>query len=228
MFAIVNARGVPGSAGAVVRLAEHGLCLLTCHHVLFGRGAGAGDPVWIADERKEKRRMAEAGHTVGGFIGRVTHEGEACFIDCAVAALHDTSRLPSLVLEAISDSSRFAKLDRAAVGMKVRKSGWITGVTEGVVADTAHYDTPFIEERAFSAPGQILVRPVNPEQCFSAFGESGAAVVDEADRIVGFLWGLNPSGEGVAFPALPALRHLGASLHTLPRHDSLLAWEAPR
>ena len=43
---IASARGVPGTAGALVADGSGRLLLLANYHVVFGGGAAAGDPVW--------------------------------------------------------------------------------------------------------------------------------------------------------------------------------------
>ncbi len=211
MLSIVNARGVPGTAGTIVRLPDGTRCLLTCYHVLFGGGARIGDKVLTIEEGKGRKRFIEIGRTIRGWIGSVTHEEQHCFIDCGIAALNEDAYLSSLVNETFREA-RVSGVGRAELGARVWKDGRITGITYGVVADAVHYDRPFIEQRTYEAPGQLLIRPERAEEYFSAAGESGAAVIDEQDRIVGFLWGLNPCGEGVAFPAAAALRHLGVTL----------------
>jgi hypothetical protein len=214
MLPLVNARGVPGALGAVVRTAAGERGFVTCQHVLFGGGAGPGDRVWAMDDGPRGRAFAEIGRTVAGWIGRVTHAGETCFVDCAVGVLHDDARLPPFVVRALADAAAVGAAASAEAGGRVRKAAWVTGVTEGVVADTDHYERPYVHGRSVDAPRQLRVRPLDARLCFSAPGESGAAVLDEAGRVVGFLWGTTPQGEGIACPAAAALEQLGVVLDT--------------
>lgn len=212
MLTIVNHKGVPGVLGAVVRDDAGGRFLLTCHHVLYGRGAKTGEPVWAVEERGFGRSFVEIGRTVRGEIGRVTHDGRHGFIDGALASLDEDARLPDFVRRALANAAATGLAEEVVVGQAVSKDAAITGYTRGRIIDTAHFDRPFIDGRTFEAPGQILIRSEDDELCFSAAGESGVAVLDEAHRVVGFLWGSNANGEGIAYPAAAALEHFGVDL----------------
>jgi hypothetical protein len=212
MLPIVTEGRVPGTAGAIVVDEAGARHLLSCFHVLYGNGAGEGGRVWALHDRGESRAYDEIGRTRTGALGRVTVDGGVTFVDCAVARLHDGARFPSETRRALARCASPSAVAEPISGRRVRKDGWVTGRTWGVIADIAHFERPLLCGRVYEAPGQILIRPENGDDCFSAAGESGAAVLDEDDRIVGFLWASNPDGEGIAFPAAPALRHLSMAL----------------
>lgn len=99
----------------------------------------------------------------------------------------------------------------AVPGEAVRKIGAATGLTVGTVVDVAYPDVAAIENRVYAAPRQILIRAAHG-QAFSSEGDSGAAVVNTREEVVGLLWGTTARGEGVACHIEPALRALDISL----------------
>jgi hypothetical protein len=215
MVTIVTERGVPGTVGAVLVDPAGARYLLSCFHVLFGAGARQGGRVWALREGGDGRSYDEIGCTSRGELGRITtSDGGITFVDCAVALLHGAARspLPAAVRRALDGCASVAGVAEPIVGRRVRKHGRVTGRTWGVITDTAHFERPFLCGRVREAPGQILIRPEHRDHCFSAAGESGAAVLDDDDRIVGFLWASNAHGEGIAYPAAAVLRHLNMAL----------------
>lgn len=212
MLAIANARGVPGTVAVLVRMRDGRRGLLSCFHVLFGRGAGEGDTVWaLVDSPRGARRVA-LGKTVRGMLGRVTHEGRVVFVDCALAVLADALDLPEVVTGDLG-SIAGARAATPRVGAAVTKRGPVTGETRGTVVETDHFDSPFVEGRAYEAPAQLRIRPDgDDDECFSGAGDSGAAVIDEDGGVVGLLWGSNAAGEGIACPLRPVLDHLDVEL----------------
>jgi hypothetical protein len=211
---IANSRGVPGTAGALVRDETGADLLLANYHVVFGEGATSGERVWAIppDQPKEPRGWAVClGAAQQGRIGRVTFNGEACFVDCALVELAAGNGFPAWLEEVISGPWP-SEIGMAAPGQGVWKHGPTTGVTEGVVVDIAYPDYPVIDNRSWTATGQLLVEPRDPELNFSASGDSGSALCDQHGRMVGLLWGANLSGQGIACPIEPILNCLGVSL----------------
>lgn len=205
MLSILTERGVPGAAGAVLTDAGGTAYFASCHHVLFGNGGARGGRVWVVLGELWGREYVELGRTSHGLCGRVTHAGRTYFVDCAVGEL--SGALPAAVRRSLAAAPTATGV--AEVGLRVHKKAAITGRTEGVVVDDAHSELPSFEGDQRQAPGQLLVRPDLEDHWFCAPGESGAAVLDGHDRLVGFLWGVNAAGDGIACPALPALHHLG-------------------
>ena len=218
MLTVVNARGVPGAAGAVARDRDGKRYLVTCHHVLFGAGAGASDVVFALAEHGGERTLMPVARAAHGYQGRVDdHDGAVTFIDCAFAELDDTADWPQWLNEAVTQLADIDGVARGLAGASVTKHGWLTGRTRGVIADAEHFDRPTFNGQIQDTPRQLLIRPANVEERFSASGESGAAVLDDGDRIVGFLWGCTTYGEGIAFPAAAALERFGMSVECRPR-----------
>jgi hypothetical protein len=212
---LVNAKGIPGTASAVVRAADGTLHLLTSHHVLFGGGATAGEKIFAVEEQGGRTRMTEIATSVRGRIGRVMHDGEPVFVDCALAALADPVGLPESLRACLKALVRSGDIVDAAIGAEVTKDGAATGRTTGRVVDVAYPDLPTIDGRRYDAPGQLLITPLFAEGLprdvavnFCTAGDSGAAVRDAHGRMVGLIWGANANGEGIMCPIRPVLETL--------------------
>jgi len=212
MLPILTERGVPGTAGAVLTDTGGTAYFASCHHVLFGHGGARGDRVWTVLGDLWAREHVELGRTSHGLCGRVTHAGRTYFVDCAVGELSDA--LPATVRKSLAAAPAAAGV--AEVSQRVHKNAAITGRTNGVVVDDAHSELPTFDGEQRQAPGQLLVRPDVEDHWFCTQGESGSALLDDEERLVGFLWGVNAAGDGIACPAIPALHHLGLEPARIP------------
>lgn len=209
---LVNSRGVPGTAGPLVRDA-HGRFLLCNHHVIFGCGAAVGDCVWaLAGDDLGGSSAVLVGHARRSQFGRVSYRGELVFVDCALVEIVAAEDLPVWLRSAVAGSAIPAGVGRAATGHLVCKHGAATGITEGRIADAAYADLQQLDDRTAPAPLQLLVDSVDEQLNFSAPGDSGAALLDDAGRVVGLLWGCNFRGQGIACPIEPVLAALGVLL----------------
>jgi hypothetical protein len=212
---IVNSRGVPGTAGVMVRDPSGARLLIANHHVIFGGGASEGEVVWALPPDDEdalpEPRAAAVGTARAGRIGRVTFQGTVYFVDCALIELFDLTRFPDW-LRSVLDGPWPAAVAAAHPGAGAIKHGASTGTTQGTIIDAAYPDRPFIEGRSWTAPGQLLIQPRDLDLNFSAPGDSGAALLDEQGRILGLMWGSNSGGQGVACPIEPVLDCLGVAL----------------
>jgi hypothetical protein len=189
--------------------------LLANHHVVFGGGAAAGDPVWGIPQDcgdDADRGAVCLGLARPGMIGRVTYERDACFVDCALVELRSDARFPAWLQRVIFSDVWPSRAAKAASGMSVVKNGPTTGLTKGVVVDAAYPDAPFIEGREWTATGQLLVDSRDPELNFSSRGDSGAALLNAAGCVVGLVWGATMHGQGIACPIQPVLDCLSVSL----------------
>jgi hypothetical protein len=218
-LAIVNARGVPGTAGAVVRGKDGVLQLLCNWHVLYGGGADTGEKIFAVDERNSRMQLTHIGDTAAGRIGRIMYGGVPVFIDCAIGTLAPRHTLPGWIQEKLQILSRCPGQAHPYPGQRVSKDGAATDRTYGRVVDIAYPDLPTIEGRRYDAPGQLLIQatgaagvPSETEVNFSAGGDSGAAVVDDQHSLVGLLWGSNASGDGIATPIGAVLEALDVEL----------------
>lgn len=188
--AIANSLGVPGTLGTLARTRHDGRpVLLSTWHVLFGEGADEQTDVWLVEAGRRSQRI---GRTLYGKAGAIAFEGAETYVDCAVASW-----------EGEGDGT-IAGYDRACVGDRVTKHGAATGITHGMVVRVDYDDV--------AGKRQLLVRSLDETRPFSAAGDSGALLVNDAGNAVGLLWGATRSGEGVACPIAPVLHAMNIDL----------------
>ncbi len=201
---IVNAKGVTGTLGCLAYTLHDGCpVLLSTWHVLFGEAAREDSAVWWVKESTDGSGLSGIGRTLYGKLGTVEFAGEDYYVDCAVASFHKsttTSKSPTLITD----------YGTAQVGDVVRKSGAATGTTRGTIIDVTYSDPAVTKGRR--TPRQLLVKSLHEEKVFSAEGDSGAIVVDAANKAVGLLWGTNISGQGIACPIAPVLYAMNITL----------------
>ena len=209
---IANSRGVPGTLGCIAYTLHDGRpVLLSTWHVLFGNDAREESAVWLLDEFGDGHRFSGIGKTLYGKIGTLQFAGEDYYVDCAVASC--TQVTPVLANQTRTAlTTVVAGYEAARLGSVVTKTGAATGVTRGTVVDVRYSDSTFVKGSAYSKPRQMLVRPLEGHDVFSAEGDSGALIVDASNKAVGLLWGTNVRGEGVACPIAPVLYAMNITL----------------
>lgn len=221
---IANSRGVPGTLGCIANsLHDRRPVLLSNWHVLFGNGAQEDATVWLVDETDGTRRFSGIGKTLYGKIGTVQLGREEYFVDCAVGSCLHPPEIPYgwRLYGAKARLPRVTGHDIAQPGYCVTKTGAATGTTTGIVVDVNYPDFVWIEGRTFSAPQQLLVKPVGGQAAFSDEGDSGAIIISAEGKVVGLLWGTNSRGEGVACPIVPVLHAMNITLDPPPRRSLL-------
>lgn len=200
--AITCSRGTTGTLGTVARTRHDGRAvLLSSWHVLYD-GPGNDSDVWLVDGG---RRSARLGRTLYGKAGVIPFEGAETYIDCAVAEL-----LAPSGDDGPETDVRGHGVARA--GDRVTKRGAATGVTTGIVVRVDYSDVAWIDGRPHPAARQLLVRSLDAGCPFSAAGDSGALLVNDAGNAVGLLWGATRSGDGVASPIAPVLYAMNIAL----------------
>ena|GEM_PF-6515896 len=183
---LVSSRGVPGTAGALARTLHDGRrVVLSTWHVLYGEGA---DGSCVFDD-------GSAGGALYGKLGIVQN----VHVDCAVASYDG------------DDDCAMRGHAPARIGQRVTKSGAATGTTRGVIVSVDASDDVVIDGRTMRTSQQLLVRSVDAMP-FSDEGDSGALLLDDDDRAVGLLWGVNTHGDGVACPIAPVLYAMNITL----------------
>ncbi|MGH7619331.1 MAG: hypothetical protein ACREPM_19105 [Gemmatimonadaceae bacterium] len=204
--AIRNARGAAGSVGFLaVRLDTGGAVLVTTHHVAFGNGGAAAEPVWLADTHSGRARRV--GRAAYGREGTVRSRDGDVWIDAAVVDLDDgLLRAADCALAASSAADHDSLI--VAAGDVVTAIGAASGLAEGRVVDIAFDDRIRVGGRMRNAPRQLLVRSAVRGHPFMRGGDSGAALRNARGTIVGLLWGTTPRGDGIACPIAPVLEIL--------------------
>lgn len=216
---IANAVGVPGTLGCIAYTLDSGRpVLLSSWHVLFGNDAKEGDAVWLRIESAGKRHFAAIGKALYGKLGTVHFDGRDYHLDCAVSSYDKI--LTTLAYESwLPSPTSVTGYDSPRLGGLVTKRGNATGITRGTIVDIGYSGSACFEGSPFSTPGQILVRPLDEYDAFSAEGDSGALIVDDANNAVGLLWGSNVRGDGLACPIAPVLYAMNITLNP-PAHPS--------
>jgi hypothetical protein len=196
---IVNSAGVPGTLGCVARALHDGQpVLLSTWHVLFGNHAAARSPVWL---HESGHRFSGIGKSLYGTLGNVHYAGQNYYMDCAVASYQPRATAGG------SEGLAWPVAGYGSVesGGVVTKAGAASGLTRGVVVDVNYSDTVFLHGKKCVAERQFLVRSLDQSGPFAVEGDSGAVVVDSANRAVGLLWGTRVNGEAVVTPIAPVL-----------------------
>ncbi len=189
---------------------------LTNAHVLTAHGAANGDaifqpaPFWFpnlhaplpvphrfttdADKVAVVRRTVISNNVDAG-IARI--DVSSC---CHCCGIHFSNEINGLSVGGTPPRSTIVGDATANVGMRVFKVGAGTLRTEGRVVDTAYPSFNIqVGSQGFTFVGQIAIQNVNTAVQFSDVGDSGAAVVDEFNRIVGLVF-----AGGRDAPSVPA------------------------
>lgn len=183
---IGNGTGSLGTLGCLAkRNAEDDWVILSNHHVMFaGKDASATD-IEIAQPDFSCCcccRSGKIGDVLAGSIGGL--------VDCAIASIAaDVQHVQEIV-----DIGGVAGTDVAVVGDAVRKRGRTTELTRGTVT-MVNFATTSSQGNAFT--NQIFVSPDAGITNFVETGDSGSALVNGDDRVVGLIWGQNGNA-GVA------------------------------
>jgi hypothetical protein len=111
-------------------------------------------------------------------------------VDCAIASIDDDITK----VHEIVDIGAVAGSGEAVVGDAVRKRGRTTGLTEGEVIDVASVTT---SSAGHSFTDQLRIAPTADHPRWSNSGDSGSAVVNEDNQVVGIHWG-GSDGRGTA------------------------------
>jgi hypothetical protein len=181
-----NGTGEVGTLGCLAkRNAEDDLVILSNHHVMFAGKDATDTGIEIAQPDFSCCcccRSGKIGVVLAGSIGGL--------VDCAIASIvNDVQHVQEIV-----DIGGVAGTDVAVVGDAVHKRGRTTELTRGTVT-MVNFATTSSQGNAFT--NQIFV---NPDAGFTNFvepGDSGSALMNGDDMVVGLIWGKNGNA-GVA------------------------------
>ncbi|MGJ3246517.1 MAG: hypothetical protein ACFE0I_10625 [Elainellaceae cyanobacterium] len=214
---IVNQYGVPGTLGCFAYLGKDNTrVLLSSYHVLFGKGGKRRENVQLVKNGQgHQPEFFVLGKTLAGKVGTVDYCGAPYYIDCAVAEISPNWQINTCVPSA---KTAIRGVATAELGSRVRKISGLTGITEGIVTDINYPDEAYVGSRVWEAPNQILIKPVmhignsDDKPRFSTPGDSGAAILNEDNKIIGLQWGCNGKGEGVACHIEPVIQFLNLEI----------------
>lgn len=183
---IGNGSGSVGTLGCLAKRNDGGAWVIVSnHHVMLAGGKNLSDEVKIGQPDYSPCCCCSCGE-----IGEVVDAAIGGLVDCAIATINDDT---SFVNE-IAQIGPVKGKATAVVGETVRKTGRTTGQTSGTVIDI-NYPTTSTNGNSFTA--QIRINPAAGVTKFSDNGDSGSAIVNSDEEVVGILWGGN-TGPGVA------------------------------
>jgi len=190
--------------------------LLSNCHVLLANSGRVGDKVYqpapavSSDINSDSLplRPADDKNAVGRIVRAVMDEK----VDAAIAELNETGNEDNGLNEinGLSENGRpryniIVGQGVAIAGQIVFKVGEVSGRTEGRIVDINYPATTFpIEGQERTFKGQIAIQSVNAAHHFSERGDSGAAIVDIENRIVGLMFANN----GDANPQITLANHI--------------------
>ncbi|GAB2996046.1 chymotrypsin family serine protease [Saccharothrix stipae] len=192
---------VAGTLGALVTPRRRRLVMaLTAFHV------ACVDDAWAVGDPMVHPSRVDGGHPVRDRVGALARAALSGQVDAAAIMLTTPGARPEVV-----GLGPVAGRARARVGQRVRKRGRTTAVTEGVVAST---DAVITLDFGVGLGVRTLhdqIRIETPR--FADHGDSGAVLLDDANRVVGLYCGGSPD-RGFANPIGPVLDQLDVDLLT--------------
>ncbi len=178
--------GAMGTLGCFAQLnSDRSIVALSNHHVMMH-----GDPP--LGVKIGQPSVSCCCCCKGNIVGEVLNATSNGRIDCAIARITGAAGFVNEILDiGLVFGSVAANPDGTTVTnlQRVLKRGRTTGLTIGTVVDP---DAPTAANPAENIPartGQILIRHVDNAKNFSEKGDSGSAIVDEQNVVVGLLWG---------------------------------------
>lgn len=204
---------------------------LSAQHVLLANSVGSGDaiyqpaPVWFpnrsapptvpswVNENTDKVasvRRAVLNDKVDAGIARI--DVSSC---CHCCGIHFSNEINGLSIGGTPARNTLLGDEPATAGMTVFKVGAGTLRTEGRVVDAnfASFTIPGTTPRTFT--GQIAIQQVNTAVQFSDAGDSGAVVVNAANKIVGMVFAGGKDVPGAPGGFLTVANHISDVLSAL-------------
>jgi hypothetical protein len=192
--------------------------LLSNWHVLMANNAKVGDkiyqpaPLTIPDVSLSQLPYYPKDDL--NAVGRIIKATINNKVDAAIAEIdyphingdaQCTNEINGLSVDGKPEKNVILGLAMAVAGQTVFKVGEVSGRTEGRIVDINYPTTTFpIEgiDRTFT--GQIAIQATNPADHFSEKGDSGSAIIDIHNNIVGLLFASN----GNANPQITLANHI--------------------
>jgi hypothetical protein len=226
-------RVIAGTLGCVaIDKTDNDEVFLTNWHILEAHGGGVDDhvyqpaPIWFpnrvapvtvpyrtvdkGDKVATVRRTAISNKVDAG-IARI--DVSSC---CHCCGIHYSNEINGLSVGGAPPRSTIVGDEAATAGMTVFKVGATTLRTEGRIVD-ANFPNVTIPHggspRTFS--GQIAIQNVNTALQFSDIGDSGAAVVNAANKIVGLVFAGGKDVPGAPQPFVTLANHISDVLSAL-------------
>lgn len=202
-----------GTLGAFVELPDGMVYMLSNNHVLANSNQGKQNDLILQPGNSDNGRPSR--DEVGGLEAFYRMKRRGSVMDAAVAWVHESQDFELDFAGKLPGAPRKKSLDYDEYVWKV---GRTTGVTEGTVTAIELDDVAVDYSAAgdgsviYSFDSQIEIQG-RGRASFSSGGDSGALILDEADRPVALLFaGSNDDKKTYANPLTPVLRHFEAKL----------------
>lgn len=209
---VVNGFVHAGTLGAIVvdNTSNEYLALSSFHVICVDDGSSPGDTI-------AQPSRVDGGSCPGDVIGTLRRHALTTSVDAAVAAVGADGVVSRSVTCEVVEIGAVTGTSTAPLGAAVRKRGRTTGLTFGIVDSVSltlilDYGDG-IGRRTLT--NQIGVKPdaaQNPT--FTAKGDTGSVLVNDAREVVGLLVAGDDAGYGVANPIAEVLGALNVSLCT--------------
>ncbi|MFG6430103.1 hypothetical protein [Roseateles sp. LYH14W] len=192
----VQVGGSYGTLGCLVRdLQTQNLCALSNQHVMGGQGNRVAQP-------KMDPVCDQIGDTVKSVLSTKV-DGAYCSINA-----HGASGISSIV--EIGEVAGVYNVQLSDLPYPVRKRGRTTGLRQGNITSLYLQGT---RSDGWKFQGQQYIATSDPALNFSEPGDSGSAVVDAQQRVVGLLWGAS-TPNGCASPIADVMSELNIEVAT--------------
>lgn len=206
-----------GTIGALVTSISSSsgkLMALTCQHVVSEGVFAPANPNAVVGMKVGQPTYSTCCCCVCGDIGTVFKVQKDANVDCALIDLKQN------LIDDISSSSMQNFIEgiggvngvaQAVCFEHVKKRGAATELTEGTVVEVMFDGS------------QILIRPTAGTNVFADFGDSGAVLLNDANKIIGLVWAANrnvmdfpnSSSSGTFFRKEGVANHIGAVMGAL-------------
>jgi len=229
---LANEEDSGGTLGCIARSnSDNSIVVLSNSHVLMGGG------VSVPNIEVGQPKIAGCCCCTCDEIGNVIKTKLDGMVDCAIARLKPgVSGLN--VIRGLNDDGADGMLNGSAVAVvhatnKVKKVGRTSDKTEGVVVSITHPTPPVSSTNTPARANQILIKPNAGFTRFQDDGDSGAALVDKDNKVIGLMWGAysNPSsalyGHGIACPIGAVLSEMDITIISGSLTTSLAYANAP-
>jgi hypothetical protein len=211
---VINGFVHAGTLGAIVvdNVTNEFLALSSFHVLCVDDGSSPGDPM------AQPARM-DGGTCPGDAIGTLRRHALTASVDAAVADTLASGAITRLVAPGVVEIGALTGVNTATLGAAVRKRGRTTRLTFGTVDSvdltlTLDYGDG-IGRRTLT--NQIGVKPDGRNPAFTAKGDTGSVVVNDARQVVGLLVAGDDAGYGVANPIGDVLGALNVRLPSADR-----------
>jgi hypothetical protein len=203
-----------GTLGAIVadNVSNEFLVLSSFHVLCVDDGSNPGDPM------AQPARM-DGATCPGDAIGTLRRHALTATVDAAVADTLANGATTRSVAPEVVEIGALTGVNTATLGQAVRKRGRTTRLTFGTVDSVALTLTldygDGIGRRTLT--NQIGVKPDGRNPAFTAKGDTGSVVVNDARQVVGLLVAGDDAGYGVANPIADVLGALNVRLPSADR-----------